>query len=249
MGMENKVVLHGMVLMASAVGEYDKRLVILTRERGKIVAFAKGARRPKNMLMGGSRPFAYGEFTLYEGKEAYNVVRIEIDNYFNDISGDVEATCYGCYFLELADYFTRENIESSDIVKLLFQTMRALLNGKIPNRLIKCVFELKILTIQGEYPQMFECVSCNAQAPQYFSAVKSGLLCEKCAGKSGDSSILDTSTIYAMQFVITSTIEKLYTFIVKDSILKEMEFIMRRYFKLYIDREFKSLEILNSILK
>ncbi len=247
--MTDQVVLHGMVLSAAAAGEYDKRLVILTKERGKIVAFAKGARRPKSMLMGGSRPFVYGEFTLYEGREAYNLIRTDIDNYFSEISEDIEATCYGCYFLELADYYTRENIESSETIKLLYMTLRALMNQKISNRLIKCIFELKLLTINGEYPQMFECVSCGAELPVYFSAVKGGLLCEKCAGKAGDAAMMDTSTIYAMQYTITAGMEKLYTFIVKDKVLEEMEFIMKRYFNLYIDKEFKSLEILTSILK
>ena len=61
--------------------------------------------------------------------------------------------------------------------------------------------------------------------------------------------MMDTSTIYAMQYTITAGMEKLYTFIVKDKVLEEMEFIMKRYFNLYIDKEFKSLEILTSILK
>ncbi len=247
--MTDQVVLHGIVLLATVVGEYDKRLVILTRERGKIVAFAKGARRPKSMLMGGSRPFVYGEFTLYEGKDAYNVVRIDVENYFNEITDDIEATCYGCYFLELTDYFARENIESAETIKLLYVTFLALMNQKISNRLVKCIFELKLLTVNGEYPQMFECISCSSETPRYFSAVKGGLLCGNCAGKSGDAVMVDISTIYAMQYTITSEMKKLYTFIVKDTILDEMEFILKRYFKLYIDKEFNSLEILASILK
>ena len=46
--MRDEVVLQGIVLAMSLVGEYDRRLVILTKERGRITAFARGVRKSNN---------------------------------------------------------------------------------------------------------------------------------------------------------------------------------------------------------
>lgn len=142
-----------MVLKATPTGESDRRLVILTRERGKITAFARGAKRPGNQLMAVSRPFVFGQFRLYEGRDAYNLQSAEVKNYFAEISADMEAACYGSYFLEFADYYGREGLDGTELLLLLYQSMRALLKPALPNRLVQLVFELRIMVISGEYTE------------------------------------------------------------------------------------------------
>ncbi len=149
--MREAVCATGMVLKSASSGEADRRLVILTRERGKITAFARGAKRPGSALMAASRTFAFGTFRLYEGRDAYSLLSAEITNYFQEIAMDVEAACYGSYFLELADYYSRENLDGSGMLKLVYQSLRALLKPALPNPLIRRIFELKAMVLNGEY--------------------------------------------------------------------------------------------------
>ena len=152
--MREQISVTGMVLMAAPVGEYDRRLVILTRGRGKNTAFARGVRRPGNQLMAAAAPFVFGKFLLYEGRDAYTLAGAEVENYFREIAGDMEAACYGSYFLEMADYYGRENIDATETLRLLYQSLRALLKPSVPNRLVKPVYELKLMEINGEYREL-----------------------------------------------------------------------------------------------
>ena len=164
-----------MVLSAVPIGEYDKRVVILTRERGKISAFARGARKPGNALSGVINPFSFGEFTVYEGRTSYTLVSASISNYFAELREDIEGAYYGFYFVEIASYYCREANDEREMLKLLYQTMRALINEKIPNRLIRYIYELKAICINGEAPQVFQCVVCgDKERPGKFSTLKGG---------------------------------------------------------------------------
>lgn len=151
--MRDLLELTGMVIGSTPVGEYDKRLVILTRERGKITAFARGAKRPGNGLMGPSRPFAFGKFKVFEGRDAYNLQSAEISQYFEELALDIEGACYGQYFLEFGAYYSRENLDGTAMLLLIYQSLRALLKTSIPNPLVQRVFELKAMVLNGEYTE------------------------------------------------------------------------------------------------
>lgn len=245
--MGQNLVLTGMVLSVIPIGDYDKRITLLTKERGKITAFARGARRPNSQLLAATNPFSFGQFELYEGRSTYTVAKADISNYFRELAEDLEAAYYGFYFLELADYYAVENGNEKELLKLLYQSLRALESDAFLNPLVRCIYELKVLTINGEYPNVFSCRKCKKEEElTWFSTKYAGTLCSECGSREGAVKI-DTSTLYTMQYIITSKIEKLYTFQVSPQVLSNLQRILRSYMDAYLDRKFKSLKVLEEL--
>ena len=216
--MQEYIEVTGLVIQNLPMGEYDKRVTILTKERGKIAAFARGARRPNSKLMARTNPFCFGTFKMYEGKSSYTLVDAEISNYFDEFRDDFEGAMYGMYFLEVADYYTRENNDEKEMLMLVYQSLRALILPAIQNELILYIFEIKALVVNGEFPGI-------------------------PANKS-----LSPDTFYTIDYVVKSGLDRLYTFVVSDEVLKELAECVVEYRKRYMGHEFHSLEILNSTI-
>lgn len=249
--MQEKVT--GMVLSGTPVGEYDKRLVILTKERGKISAFARGARRPKSALMAACEPFTFGEFSVYRGRDSYTVSSVDVKNYFSELREELEDIYMGMYFCEVADYFTRENLDARDVLKLLYQSLRALKVPSLNRNLVKVVFEFKMIAVNGEAPRLFACVECEKKEDLFFfHRGESGVLCKDCYCKipyngKGAITIAGTTT-YILQRIVASPVEKLYTFSVAENVQQELEKVIGFYFSTKVEKEFASSKILETLM-
>lgn len=243
--MAQMITVLGMVIATQPIGEYDRRIVLLTREKGKITAFAKGARRQNSSLLAASNAFAFGTFYLYEGRNSYTVRQAEIQNYFSEFRTDLEAAWYGMYFLEIADYFTRENNDEREMLKLLYQTMRALISPNLDNRLVRYIFEWKAMVINGEYPDVFQCSLCGKSAKvAFFDNINFAIICDECIGMNKNYQELSQSALYTLQYIAVSGIEHLYTFQVSEQVFFQMKKVIELCKSKVIDKEFKTEEFL-----
>lgn len=246
--MSDLITVQGVILSAMPVGEYDRRIVLLTRERGKISAFAKGARRPNSPFLAATAPFVFGTFTFYEGRSSYNLNQVSVTHQFVELAQKQPAIYYGYYFLELADYFGQENSDEKESMNLLYVTVKALLNGHIDNRLIRCIFELRMMAAQGLCPSLFQCVCCQEEPQEdtelFFSGENHGIVDKKCLSQVKDAKRLSPAALYAMQYIVTVPLGKLYTFTVTEEVLFELERHIHGYIAANTEKKFKSLEIL-----
>jgi len=210
------------------VGEYDRRVEILTADLGKISAFARGARKPGSNLVSATRVFALGKFHLFQGKNSYSIKSAQISNYFEQLSADIELAYYGFYFLEVSQYFGRENVEAHDMLKLLYFSLRALSVDSLSPKLVKSIFELKMLELNGLCPD----------SDRLFSG-------------QGVYTFADRSSPGARKafcFVMDSPVEKLYTFVLSESVLNEFVMLSDRLMENSVDRKFNSLALISGIL-
>lgn len=255
--MGQNIAVTGMVLNVMPIGDYDKRVTLLTKERGKITAFARGARRPNSQLLAAANPFSFGEFELFEGRTAYTLSKASISNYFRDLILEFDCTYYGFYFLEFADYFCQEGNDEREMLKLLYQSLRALESPSFDNRLVRMIFEWKAMAVNGVGPNAFSCLSCGKKEELvWFSVQRGGVLCEECgrreAHRAGRKDLLQhpaESTLYTIQYIISSKIEKLYTFTVSETVLEELRILTKQYLDSYLNHVFKSLKILDEAEK
>lgn len=234
------------------VGEHDRRVVLLTKERGKIAAFARGARKQNSSLLAKCQPFVTGEFTIYPGRDAYTIVQAEAEEYFSQIREDLEMVCYGCYFCEFVGYFARENLEAGDLLNLLYITLSTLIKKKFSYSLLRSIFECKVLALEGEAPWIFDCMSCHFKGKdQWFFYSKGGLLCKTCIQKMGkkildsDSILMEESVQYTLAYIINSPLNRLYSFQLTNTAAEKFFKFVHTYIKRTVVHEFKSLSMLN----
>lgn len=216
--MSNIVQVTGMVIEVSPVNDYDRRIVILTKERGKITAFCRGARRLNNRLMAATNQFAFGIFKLFEGRNAYNLSDAEISNYFEELRSDFEGAYLSMYFMEIASYYARENNDEVELLKLLYQSLRAVIKPTLDNRLVRAIYEIKVIAVNGEFPGV------------------------------SDAEKASEGMRYTVEYICRTKPEKLYSFTVTEDVLEELSAFSSGCIDKLTDKKFKSREIVDSFI-
>jgi DNA repair protein RecO (recombination protein O) len=175
--------LEAVVLRHSDWGEADRLLILYTRERGKVRAIAKGARKVKSRKAGHLEPFTRVTLQLARGRDLLIVTQAETIDAYQPLREDLVKTGYASYLAELLDRFTyEEESENYNIFPLLTETLSRIASEADPWLAIR-YYEVRLLDHLGFRPQLFECANCREEiqaVDQFFSAAQGGVLCPRC---------------------------------------------------------------------
>jgi len=155
---------EALVLRTYKLGEADKIVVFLTRDRGKKRGVAKGARRPRSSFTGALEPMTEVRVAYFE-KERRELVGLNYaETHRSPLTlGNPDALGYIGYFAELLDEWAQESDADDRLYRLGASMLDALSTGA-PVEPLARYFEYWLLRLQGVYPESQANLSAGAAA-------------------------------------------------------------------------------------
>lgn len=172
---------NAIVLGRTPLGETDRIVSLFTREKGKLRAVAKGARRPVSKLAGGTELFGYCRVMLSSGQNLDVLTQVESRESFPALRKSLDRIYAASYLTELTDQFTDDRHPNADLFDLLLAALYITSSGT-DLAWLTALYTLQMMDYVGYAPAFDPCVRCNRHSPSYpgFSPDLGGVMCPAC---------------------------------------------------------------------
>jgi len=234
------------ILRTFHVGEQDKIVVFLAKNKGIVKGIAKGARKFGNRFGSGLEPLSHVTLHYYE-KEHKDLVVLNncdlIESNF-DLHRDVDRAFILSYFSELIEEFFPTREKDDILFRLLESTLKAM-NAGGDLDLLGAYFEVWILKINGFLPSFKKCRKCQKEIidSAWLSSKKEGVYCTSCAFHKKEE--IQQKMNEFLQWVKKNPPPKDKDLPMEREKLKAVRKILQGIIVYHMEREPKSLRFLN----
>lgn len=230
----------GIIIAESNMDDFDKMLTMITPGMGKISCAAKGARKPKSLLLGGTQFLCFGDYVLYKGGESYNINSCEPIEVFYNIRTDLDKLKYAVHITKIINDVVQENQNCYKILQLFLNTLYVISEKDKDLDLVLSIFKLKLLSMIGYMPNIKACSVCGKEDDiDSFSFKHDGFLCKECSKQDTSAIHISGNTKASIQYIIMSESKKIYSFDMPENDLKELQLISKLYFNEKLEKEYK----------
>ncbi len=170
------------VLRVSAWREKDRLLVLLTRERGKVLALAQGAQIPQNRLASVTQTGVIATFWLAKAREFDRVTDYRVERILTRIRRDVLAlTAFGI-ISELIEMAVPLEVTDEGLFNEVLWFAEQLEGGASPVKWL-IAMQIRLLWRLGWMPHLLSCASCGTEISDEqvaFVPSAGGAICREC---------------------------------------------------------------------
>lgn len=187
MARERTYIAEALILRRSDFQEADRRLTLLTPDRGRLNVVAKGVRRPNSRMAGHLELFTLAKVFVVRRRSLDLVVQAETVQTFPELRTDLQRLPFAYQAVEAAHILVEEEVESPMEFVLLVKALGALtVTAALP--LVLVAFKLQLLATLGYQAQLHECARCGNQLSNEHNRVRpetGGVVCAACGASAG----------------------------------------------------------------
>ncbi len=230
----------------NGVGEADRFVTVLTKDRGVVRAAARGARRIKSRSGSATGLLCYSRFRLIAGRDTYVVEDAQPIEVFFSLRQDIEKTALAQYFCELTYALCPADEPAPDALRLILGGLKHLADGTRPAPLIKAVIEWRLLSQAGYMPDLNGCAVCGMHTDEmYLSPVGGRLFCSQHLPPNGCR--LTAGALQAILHTVGCPVEKCFGFSLADASLAAFGDTAEHFLKAQLERSFKTLDFYHEV--
>lgn len=241
-----------LVLRGVDYKESDKILTLLTQDMGKVTASARGCRKKNSPLAAGCQLLCWSEFVLFQYQGRWTVKECSAVNEFRGMRTQVEKYALGCYFGEVAELLSVEDLPTPELLALVLNSLYALDRLDRPVALVKAAFEWKAMCLTGYEPLLDACAVCGTEHPsQARFHLREGVLhCAPCRDQVGDGISLPLSDdcLAALRHITYGDPKRLFSFRLSPAGLEQLSGIAEAYLLTQLERGFRTLDFYKQLL-
>ena len=247
-----KFTTDGLVIKENNVGESDRVIQVLTRDKGIISAFVSGARKPKSKNAAATALLCYSHLTFTQNKDTYRITESETIDVFFELRSDIGRLSLAQYICEMCQVLVPFGVEGEDYLRLALNSLHFIAKGNMDIYLVKAVCELRMMAVSGFMPDLVGCRECGTDQkfPMWLDLLGGDMLCDGCKAteaQNGQFAELDKTTFAAMRHILYSDFSKIFSFSIPPHNARYLSFVTERYLMAQTDRKFKTLEFFHSL--
>ncbi|MBI3997976.1 MAG: DNA repair protein RecO [Armatimonadetes bacterium] len=194
--------IEGIVLRRRSLGEADRLVTVLSRDRGKLTVVAKGARKPRSRLGGRLEPPTRFRALMAEGRTLDVISQVEVLDAHAALRDDLERMGDAAVVLELADRALADRHPHPEVYRLLVDALALLRTG--PRALVPLWFAARLLVLTGHRPAVGRCAVCGTRirAGGAWSAVLGGCVDATCRSRDPQAVGISSWAIALLAFLL-----------------------------------------------